>query len=228
MATQRQLPDDQAHSGWRSSGSRTRLMVMLLVGVAAAVATGVLASWTEAPVAGWGAAALTFNVWVWWAVGRMNSHQTSTHATREDPSRASTDLLVICASVASLAAVGVVLAHASSAKGAGAALLAGTAIVGVALSWFLIHTLFMLRYAMLYYTGPDGGIDFNQDDPPRYTDFAYLAFTVGMTFQVSDTDLKTHPIRATALRHALLSYLFGAVILATTINLVAGLSSGGG
>lgn len=149
MATQRQLSDDQVKSGWRSSGSRTRLMVMLL-------------------------------------------------------------------------------ADASSAKGAGAALLAGTAIVGVALSWFLIHTLFMLRYALLYYTGPDGGIDFNQDDPPRYIDFAYLAFTVGMTFQVSDTDLKTHPIRATALRHALLSYLFGAVILATTINLVAGLSSGGG
>jgi uncharacterized membrane protein len=48
-----------------------------------------------------------------------------------------------------------------------------------------------------------------------------------MTFQVSDTDLQTHPIRATALRQALLSYLFGAVILATTINLVAGLSSGG-
>jgi len=143
-------------------------------------------------------------------------------------SRSSTDLLVICARVASLAAVGVVLADASSAKGAGAALLAGTAIVGVALSWFLIHTLFMLRYALLYYTGPDGGIDFNQDDPARYIDFAYLAFTVGMTFQVSDTDLKTHPIRATALRHALLSYLFGAVILATTINLVAGLSSGGG
>jgi len=88
--------------------------------------------------------------------------------------------------------------------------------------------LFTLRYALLYYRGRDGGVDFNQDDPPRYTDFAYLAFTVGMTFQVSDTDLKTHTIRATALRHALLSYLFGSVILATTINLVAGISSGGG
>lgn len=88
--------------------------------------------------------------------------------------------------------------------------------------------MFTLRYALLYYRGRDGGVDFNQDDPPRYTDFAYLAFTVGMTFQVSDTDLKTHTIRATALRHALLSYLLGSVILATTINLVAGISSGGG
>jgi len=83
---------------------------------------------------------------------------------------------------------------------------------------------------MLYYTGPDGGVSFNQSEAPRYADFAYLAFTIGMTFQVSDTDLQTLAIRATVLRHALLSYLFGAVILATTVNLVAGLgtSSGGG
>jgi uncharacterized membrane protein len=70
---------------------------------------------------------------------------------------------------------------------------------------------------------PAGGIDFNQQEQPRYSDFAYLAFTIGMTFQVSDTDLETSALRAAALRHALLSYLLGAVILATTINLVAGL-----
>ena len=33
-----------------------------------------------------------------------------------------------------------------------------------------------------------GGINFNEDDPPNYSDFAYLALTIGMTFQVSDTD----------------------------------------
>jgi uncharacterized membrane protein len=67
-------------------------------------------------------------------------------------------------------------------------------------------------------------VDFNQEDPPRYTDFAYMAFTIGMTFQVSDTQLTTAEVRATALRHALLSYLFGSVILAATINLLAGLA----
>jgi uncharacterized membrane protein len=50
-----------------------------------------------------------------------------------------------------------------------------------------------------------------------------LAFTIGMTFQVSDTDLTTKEVRRTALHHAMLSYLFGTVIVATTINLVAGL-----
>ena len=53
----------------------------------------------------------------------------------------------------------------------------------------------------------------------------FLAFTIGMTFQVSDTNVERHTIRSTALRHALLSYIFGSVILATTINLVVGLST---
>jgi len=63
-------------------------------------------------------------------------------------------------------------------------------------------------------------VDFNQDEPPRYVDFAYVAFTIGMTFQVSDTDLKSTAIRATALRQALVPTLFGAVVLATTVNFI--------
>jgi uncharacterized membrane protein len=81
----------------------------------------------------------------------------------------------------------------------------------------------MLRYALLYYSDEPGGIDFGPAEPPSYRDFAYLALTLGMTFQVSDTALGTTVMRATALRHALLSYLFGAIILAVAINLVAGL-----
>jgi len=82
--------------------------------------------------------------------------------------------------------------------------------------------MFTLRYAYLYYRDREG-VDFNEDKRPHYRDFAYLAFTVGMTFQVSDTDLKTDAVRSTALRHALLSYVLGAIVLATTINLVSGL-----
>ncbi|MEO7234131.1 MAG: DUF1345 domain-containing protein, partial [Lapillicoccus sp.] len=80
-------------------------------------------------------------------------------------------------------------------------------------------------YAQLYYEGRPGGIDFNQDDElPDYRDFAYLAFTVGMTFQVSDTDLKTKAIRRTALHQALVSFPLGTVIIASSINLVSGLA----
>jgi uncharacterized membrane protein len=95
----------------------------------------------------------------------------------------------------------------------------------VVLSWGMVHTVFTARYARLYYTGTDGGIDFNSYDPPGYADFAYVAFTIGMTFQVSDTDLQTKAMRRTALRHALLSYLCGAVVIAVTINLLAGLAN---
>ncbi len=101
----------------------------------------------------------------------------------------------------------------------------GTAVV--ATSWVLVHTMFTLRYAKLYYERQVGGIDFNQSAEPAYQDFAYLAFTIGMTYQVSDTDLQTSAMRLTALRHGLLAFLFGTVIVATTINLVVQLASSG-
>jgi uncharacterized membrane protein len=81
-----------------------------------------------------------------------------------------------------------------------------------------------LRYARLYYVH-DGGIDFHADAPPDFRDFLYVALTIGMTFQVSDTDLNAKAIRMTATRHALLSYLFGVVVISTTINVIATLLS---
>jgi uncharacterized membrane protein len=157
----------------------------------------------------------------------MSAEDTAQRATEEDPSRANTDLLVLSASVASLGAVIVVLVHAHSAHGATQAMLAGLGVLSVAVSWFTVHTVFLLRYALLYYAGPEGGIDFKMAERPSYRDFAYVALTLGMTYQVSDTDLRSTQMRATALRHALLSYLFGAVILAVAINLIAGLGSSG-
>ena len=66
------------------------------------------------------------------------------------------------------------------------------AMLTVVLSWLVVHTVFILRYAHLYYgTAPVGGIDFPGGDPPSYHDFAYLGFTVGMTFQVSDTGISS-------------------------------------
>jgi uncharacterized membrane protein len=199
---------------------------MTVTGVAVGLAVGLSGRWLYAPLAGWDVAALIFVAWAWGAVGSFDSARTSAHATREDPGSAATDVIVVVASVASLAAVGVIVAQANSAKGATQDLLAVLGVASVAVSWFAVHTLFTLRYARLYFTGADGGINFNQSAPPRYLDFAYLAFTIGMTFQVSDTNLEKPAIRATALRHALLSYLFGAVILASTVNLIASLGTG--
>jgi uncharacterized membrane protein len=205
--------------------SRRRLAIMAVGGVAVAVVVGFLGSWIYAPLIGWDVAAATFAVMVWLAVAPMTAAQTADHTNREDPGRAASDVIVLVAAVFSLAAIGVVLVRASGSSQSRDNLIAGLGLVSVALSWCAVHTLFMLRYARLYYAGVIGGIDFKQRARPRYLDFAYVAFTIGMTFQVSDTDLGSSPIRATALRHALLSYLFGAVILAGAINLVIGIST---
>jgi uncharacterized membrane protein len=161
-------------------------------------------------------------MWVWAVVGPLDAEATAAHARREDPGRGVSDALVLMATVASFAGVALILLDASNAQGGTKAAIISMALGSVALSWFLVHTLFALRYASIYYQH-EAGVDFNEGKPPRYLDFAYLAFTVGMTFQVSDTDLKTEAIRTTVLRQALLSYLLGTIVLATTINLVAGL-----
>ena len=214
-------------SRWRSSSARDRVITVLIIGIVAAVLTGALGPWKYAALVGWDVAAASLTAWTLVSISRMDAAATAAHANREDPSEPISDLLLLDASLASLVAVAVVLVAANSAHGSNRWLLAGLAVASVALSWLLIHTLFTLRYARLYHRG-GGGISFNQPDLPRYLDFAYLAFTIGMTFQVSDTDIQSSDIRATALRQALLSYLFGAVILATTVNFVVSLSSSGG
>jgi uncharacterized membrane protein len=76
----------------------------------------------------------------------------------------------------------------------------------------------------VYYVDQDGGIDFKQVQPPAYGDFAYLAFTVGMSFATSETEPTSSDVRRIALAHALLSYIGGTGIIAVAINLVTNLA----
>jgi len=161
---------------------------------------------------------------VWINIWPRSVSETAHLAEYTDLTRATADALALSAAVASLGAVAVVLVSANRSPGPGEIVRIVFALVSIVLSWAVVHTLFTLRYAHLYYEGIDGGVDFNGDQP-RYSDFAYLSFTIGMTFQVSDTALQTNLIRRTALMHGLLSYLFGTGILAITINLVASLGS---
>ena len=217
------LPVNQAAPGELGVLARHRLYVAIPVGIAAGFAAAAVAPWDVAALVGWDLAATVLIVWIWLGIARLDAERTAQRAVREDPSVAWTNVLLLSASVASLGGVGLVFLRAGG-NGAAQDGRVALAVGSVLLSWTLVHTVFALRYARLYYTGPDGGINFNQQDAPDYVDFAYLAFTLGMTFQVSDTDLESSHIRHTALRHALLSYLFGAVIVAGTINLVAGLT----
>ena len=204
--------------------SRVRFAVSVACGLLAGGLDLSLGPKVAAALVGWDVAAAVTVLWVVSTVFRLKRETTAGLASSEDPDRATSDLLMVLASIASLGAVGLVLAEAGKAEGKDKLFLVLAAAISVVVSWLLVHTLYTLRYARIYYDERKGGIDFNSDEDPAYSDFAYLAFTVGMTFQVSDTQISDPKIRRVLLHHALLSYLFGTVIVATTINLVAGLS----
>ena len=210
-------------SGSHGATARRRVTVSALVGLVGAAGSALVLPWTFAPLIGWDIAALMYVGSVFTLLFRLDAEQTARHAEREDPTRAATDLILLFASVVSLVAVGIVIARAGSSGNPANMVQVGFAVASVMASWAVIHTVFTLRYARVYYDGTDGGANFHDDEPPAYSDFAYLAFTIGMTYQVSDTELNTRAFRRSVLRHSLLSYLFGTVIVALTINLVAGL-----
>jgi uncharacterized membrane protein len=210
-------------NGRELATARVRLSIAAGVGVVAGCVIGTWGTPVVAALLGWDVLAGVYVAWAWFGASRLGPPATQRLAGREDPGRASFDVLLLASSVASLAGVGMVIDAAGSQGRIDKDLAAGLAVASVVLSWALVHTVFTERYLRLYYSEPAGGIDFNEPEPPGYVDFAYLAFTIGMTFQVSDTSLTNRTMRATALRHALLSYLFGAVIIAATINLLAGL-----
>jgi uncharacterized membrane protein len=217
-------PEDAPVSAGSDAAARAKLLVSALIAVAAGTLAALLGAGRAAPLIGWDALAVLFCIWVWATVWRMDPATTAAHSTAESPGRDLTDLVLLGASVASLAAVGFVLFGAGDQQGATKYVQAALAVFSVIVSWVLVHTVFTLKYARLYYREPVGGIDFNEEEAPQYSDFAYLAFTLGMTFQVSDTNLQTKAMRRTALRHAWLSFPLGTVIIATSINLVAGLA----
>jgi uncharacterized membrane protein len=203
--------------------ARTRLAAAAVAGLATGGAAAWFEAWAVSALIGWCVAASVFLLAVWPTILRADAPRTKQIATREDDSRVATDLVLVSASVISLIGVGFVLLEAGASKGLAAAAITGLAVAAVVLAWATVHTVFTLRYAHLYWSA-GGGVDFNDDRDPDYHDFAYLAFTIGMTYQVSDTDLTSKAIRRAALRHALLSFLFGTSIIAMTINVVAGLA----
>jgi uncharacterized membrane protein len=208
----------------RDPSAVERLLAVSAVGVVVGTIAAFVAPWQFAALAAWDSAAGVFVAWIWTSVVRFTPEQTRIRATREDNGRVATSILLLSASVASLVGTGFDLMKAEHAHSLGRVDLTVIGLLTVALSWAVVHTVFALRYAHEYYTPPVGGIDFKTDkELPDYLDFGYVAFTVGMTFQVSDTDIQARTMRRTVLRQALLAYLFGAVILAVVVNVIASL-----
>jgi len=202
-----------------------RLVVAGSIGLTVLLLVLALATWELALIAGWDASALVFLVAVVPLMIRSDAEHTALLATREDETRSTSRLLLVGSSLVSLLAVGFALSQAGRESGTARLGMIAVATFTLVVSWTVLNTVFTLRYADIFYSSPVGGIGFgdNGSEPPSYRDFAYMAFTIGMTYQVSDTTLRDRRLRHAVLNHALLSYVFGVVIVATSINLIAGL-----
>lgn len=151
-------------------------------------------------------------------------------AKLQDSSRTFLFLFIIAASIASFGAI-VFLLKSSKGHGADVGSHILLAIIGVIVSWWLLHTIFTLRYAHLYYDitkddgtpKPGGGLEFPGNEEPDYLDFVYFSFVLGMTFQVSDVVITSKKIRRMATMHGLLSFGYNTAILALSINVISGM-----
>lgn len=202
---------------------RLRALLSIGCGIVAGAGVGTVLGLAAGILSGWGVFALINVVWVLALIWRMDAVATRQHATLEAPGRRVARLISIAGSVVSLSAVFVVIVQARSTTALEEYVLAGIAVISVVSSWALIHTEYVLRYARMYYAEPVGGIDFNQEDDPEYTDFVYFSVGLGMTYQVSDTNITRNEFRRVVIAQTLLGYMFGTVILASIINLVIGL-----
>lgn len=198
---------------------RSRYTLALSAGIIAAIITVLFGKTEYIPIISWDAAALVILAVIAFDMRGADAKQTSIVAKRDDMNHSLSDAVVLTASLASIAAVIYLLVTNDS-----LILHIIFGLVSIIISWATVHTLYALRYAAMYYSDPEGGVDFNNNKPPRFSDFLYLSYTVGMTYQVADTNLKTAAFRRTILGHAVLSFIFGTTIIATTINFIVSLS----
>ncbi len=206
------------------ASSTKKLLISFGTGLIASILVLLSGHVLFAPVIGWDVAGITFLILVWKIIWPLDGEATKSHSQKEDPDATLSDTIILAAALISLAAVGLILSKNTGGDTLSTLFQALLAISSVVISWLVVHTIYTLKYAAMYYSDPEGGVDFNEKRNPDYLDFIYLAFTIGMTFQVSDTALSDRRFRKLTIEHALLSYIFGTVIVATTINLVAGLS----
>jgi uncharacterized membrane protein len=214
------LTDAQRHSGKR------RLVFAAVSGLIAALVVSWFVPWQLSVLVTWDVMALLFVGRAWSHVWSLSAADTHAYATYEDDGRTLADFVLLAASTVSLVGVAFAFVKANEVSSGEELVIKIVGIVTILLAWLVVHTILTFRYAHVYYREPVGGINFKSvdDDPdPDYRDFAYLAFTVGMTYQVADTDVTHRSMRRVVLGHALLSFVFGSVILATTVNLIANL-----
>ena len=175
-------------------------------------------------------AALTFLGAVWIMMAGATTADMRRRSQIEDEGRYVVLALSAATAVAILLAIASELHDIRDQPAAGTGLRVTLAAVTILLAWFFMNTIFALHYAHFFYGNSDAsegaearGLDFPGRAEPDYWDFLYFSFVIGMTFQVSDVQIENHRLRRSALAHGVLAFLFNVVVLALTINIIAGL-----
>jgi uncharacterized membrane protein len=212
--------------------SRTSANYKLLFSVVAAVCIFILLSLSclhllTSLMISWDAFNLIMIIFSWITFFKTSSQQLSALASNQDETLPAGFIIVLISLCFSFFGTIVLLMYRNSVL-IDRELHTVVSLVGVGLSWILLHTMFTLRYAHLYFIldeqgQPAGGIEFPKETNPDYIDFAYFSFTIGMTFQVSDVTTSSQRIRRFVLVHSLIAFVFNTLIVALTINTIASL-----
>lgn len=182
-------------------------------------------------ISAWEVFALTNIVLAAFVLSTKDPYEMRRNARLQDASRTFLFIVAVGAALVSVFAVFFVMDHS---QGASHERLAGKilfSLAAIVLSWTLVHTLFSLHYAHLYYFDAhnverekiQGGLIFPEDDAPAFSDFVYFSFVIGMTCQVSDVQITSKRIRRHVTWHGVISFIFNTAILAMFVNMVAGL-----
>jgi len=213
----------QARVWFRPWSSGPRLAAATVVGVAVELALRQIWPASLAAILAWDAAVVCFLGLTFRVIADRSIDSIRRRAARLDSRTSVIMALVILASCVSLFGLAVSLHGASGAlpdRPVQRLVLAGVTVLG---SWSLIHTVFALHYAHLFYGSQREGLIFPGGGEPDYWDFTYFSFVVGMTCQVSDVQVAAPGLRKLTLVHSVLSFFFNTVILALAVSVGAGL-----
>jgi uncharacterized membrane protein len=209
---------------------RGALALASLAGCAAAVLLRDRLGYELVVAVAWDLAVLIFIGAVIWVTWSFDEAQMTRKVRHRAPSSFLVGCTAFCAALFGIYAL-MLLIHASGDTGGHRWVLLGVAFLTTTLSWGLVHLLFALEYAKLYYLdphgsaheAPPGGLEFPGGHLPEYSDLLYFAFIIGVACQTADVDISARGMRRMALIHGLIAFLFNTVILAATINVAAGL-----
>jgi uncharacterized membrane protein len=218
---------------YRAFRDRPRMAMAIALGLGVAVALHFIPNdlrWSTRSILAWDSAAGGFILLMTMMMRDCGIDRIQARAAAEDEGQGLTLTLSVISATTSVLAIAAELSLAKNDHGLIKALRVGLAFATICISWFFTHLIFAIHYAHEYYApdqdGPDarkGGLGFPGGEPPDYWDFVHFAVVIGVACQTADISFTSKPLRRIGTIHGVLSFVFNTVVLALTINLLAGL-----